>query len=361
MLKTVSFIKTRFNQLNFAKDKAMKTAMLVYSAFLYSVLAGSMLLSSTCLAKAANKLPTITQQNDNIRFAVIGDLTGGERAGIFDIAVEGLTALQPDFILSIGDLIDGGIEDTRELNQQWQFFKDRIDKTQVPFYPVVGNHDISNLIMRNWWQETIAPRYYHIRHKDILFLMLDSEDYPDERFAQMAQIRLDGIAVYKRNPADFANTEYAKLFERKYGQIRNKQSDYFEQVLKKHDDVKWTFVLMHKPLWKQAEKTGFSQIETALQGRQYTVFNGHTHTYHYTHRFGQDYIQLGTTGGAFTSADDGEYMDHILMVSKSPNSKPRLLNITLGGMRNKFGKIPADKNQLCSGQQVCTPVPSNNH
>jgi len=316
--------------------------------------------SSVCLAKSAPDLAKISEQNEAIRFAVISDLTGGEREGIFDIAVEGLTALQPDFILSIGDLIDGGLEDTNQLNQQWNFFELRIKKTNIPFYPVVGNHDISNLVMRNWWQENIAPRYYYIRHKDILFLMLDSEDYPDERFSEMAQIRLDGIAVYKKNPADFPDTDYAKLFERKYGQIRSKQTDYFNQVLKDNADVKWTFILMHKPMWKQADKTGFKTLETALQGRQYTVLNGHTHTYHYTKRLGQDYIQLGTTGGAFTPADDGEYIDHIMMVSiNKADNKPKLLNITLGGMRNKLGQIPANENKVCSGQQTCTKAPES--
>lgn len=318
-------------------------------------------LSSTLFSYLSNAksptLPEISSQDNKIRFAIISDLTSGEREGIFDIAVEGLTALQPDFILSIGDLIDGGIENTDELNEQWLFFEKRINKTNIPFYPVVGNHDISNLVMRRWWQENIAPRYYHIRHKNILFLMLDSEDSPDERFSEMAQIRLDGIAVYKNNPADFPDTAYAKLFERKYGQIRTKQTQYFEQVLQDNKDVKWTFVLMHKPMWKQANNTGFKTLEAALQGRKYTVLNGHTHTYHYTKRLGQDYIQLGTTGGAFTPADDGEYIDHIMMVSiNNQDNKPRLLNITLGGMRNKLGQIPANENNICSGLQTCTPV-----
>lgn len=308
-------------------------------------------------AEQRAELPTLNIENDLVRFAIIGDLTGGEREGIFDIAVEGLTTLQPDFILSVGDLIDGGLEDTDKLNQQWLHFANRINKTNIPFYPVVGNHDISNLTMRGWWQENIAPRYYHILHKDILFLMLDSEDYPDERFAEMAQIRLDGIAVYKKNPDDFPNTEYARLFERKYGQIRGKQTQYFEKVLQDNKDVKWTFVLMHKPMWKQTLRTGFTYLEQSLQGRKYTVFNGHTHTYFYTKRLGQDYIQLGTTGGAFTPADDGEYMDHFMMVSVNKSEEPKLLNITLGGMRDKVGKIPANKAQVCSGQKTCTKIP----
>ena len=109
---------------------------------------------------------------------------------------------------------------------------------------------------------------------------------------------------------------------------------------------------------EKTKETGFQRLETSLSGRDYTVLNGHTHSYHYTKRLGQDYIQLGTTGGAFTPADDGEYMDHIMMVSiNAQDSNPRYLNITLGGMRNKLGKIPANTKNICSGQQTCTAIP----
>src|SRR5210317_221883 len=48
-------------------------------------------------------------------FAIISDLTGGERPGIFKVAVEQLNMLDPDFVLSVGDLIEGGTEDTNQL------------------------------------------------------------------------------------------------------------------------------------------------------------------------------------------------------------------------------------------------------
>lgn len=324
----------------------------------------SLFILCLCLLTIANiaisaqpKSAQIPEQNNTIRFTVISDLTGGERPGIFDIAVEGISALQPDFVISVGDLIEGGTTDVAQLNKEWLRFSSKVKQVNVPFYPVVGNHDISNLVQRQWWIETIAPRYYHFRYQDMLFLVLDSEDFPDERFDEMARIRLEGIAVYKKNPADFPKTEYANLFERKYGQIRSAQSAYFTKVLADNNDVKWTFIFMHKPLWKRAEKTGFSLLESALSDRKYTVFNGHTHTYHYTKRLGQDYIQLGTTGGAYAPADDGDYMDHIMMVAMGESSdKPTYVNITLSGMRNKRGGMLANGERICSGKQTCSDV-----
>jgi len=38
-------------------------------------------------------------------------LTGGERERIFEIAVAQLALLRPEFIINVGDLIEGGTED----------------------------------------------------------------------------------------------------------------------------------------------------------------------------------------------------------------------------------------------------------
>ena len=290
-------------------------------------------------------------QSKPVRFAIIGDLTGGEREGVFNVGAYGLTAMQPDFILSIGDLIEGGIEDVDTLNKEWSSFTDRLDNQSIPFYPLVGNHDISNVIQRQWYEETVAPRYYHVRHRDLLFLMLDSEDFTDKRFADFKVLRNEAIEIYKKDKKAFFNTEYANLPERKYGLVRKEQSEYFLDVLQKNSDVRWVFVLMHKPLWR-SDDSGFSEIEIALSGFSYTVFNGHEHAYHHTERNGRDYIQLGTTGGEYTPKDRGEYMDHIMWVSVT-DSGPKYLNITLDGMRDKFGKVPAGGDELCLSYKAC--------
>lgn len=310
-------------------------------------------------AKLASTPQLSTPDDSEIRFAVIGDITGGERSGVFDIAVEGLSVLKPDFILSVGDLINGGTKDTSLLNKEWSTFNNRVKKINTPFFPVVGEHDIANSVQRRWWQENVAPRYYHIRHKDILFLMLDSEDYTTERLEELARIRTESKPGYKKQRNGSTVSEYDRAFETQFGTIRNEQSEYFLQVLEDNQDVKWTFVLMHKPMWKQTRLTGFYYLERALEQRDFTVLNGHGHTYQFTKRLGQDYIQLGTTGGSYAATgDDGEYMDHVMMVSIDSNSpEPRILNLTLGGMRNKAGHIPANTSNICSGQQTCGKAP----
>src|SRR5579872_550193 len=59
---------------------------------------------------------------DLLRFAVVSDRTGGHRAGIFSRAVEQLNLLQPEFVLSVGDLVEG-TNDEAKAREQWQEFE----------------------------------------------------------------------------------------------------------------------------------------------------------------------------------------------------------------------------------------------
>lgn len=52
-------------------------------------------------------------------FAVVSDLTGGERDGVFEVAIQQLSLLRPELILSVGDLIEGESEDHALLSQEW--------------------------------------------------------------------------------------------------------------------------------------------------------------------------------------------------------------------------------------------------
>jgi len=291
--------------------------------------------------------------NDLVRFAIIADLTGGEREGVFKVGAEGVRSMQPDFIMSIGDLIEGGTEDVAQMNKEWDAFNQNLNKGNLDFYPVVGNHDISNVAMRHWYEKTVAPRYYHFVYKDTLFIVLDSEDFTDQFFSELKVKRNAAIEVYKRNPADFADTEYAKMSERQYGEISNAQTDYVLNVIEENKDARWTFLFMHKPVWKDENESNFKRIENVLAGEKYTVFNGHVHGYEYTRRFGQDYIQLATTGGEMLKSS-AKNMDHIMWVSLT--DKPSYLNIKLNGMLDKTGRTPANGDTLCLDIDNCTKV-----
>ncbi|WP_082897085.1 metallophosphoesterase family protein [Thalassotalea crassostreae] len=321
----------------------------------------SILLMTAAISACTTATKTETEQNDGfsapadsndlVRFAIIGDLTGGERPGVFNVGAEGIYAMKPDFIMSIGDLIEGGTEDIAQMDKEWLTFTNNLNNRDIDFYPTVGNHDISNTIMRKWYEEMVGPRYYHFVYKDALFLVLDSEDFTDNFFSELKVKRNEAVEVYKKNPQDFGNTEYAKMSQRYYGEMSNEQTEYFTKAINDNKDVRWTFLFMHKPIWQNEQEANFKKLEQALSGSNYTVFNGHVHSYKHTERLGMDYIQIGTTGGEM-NAKDGKNMDHVTWVALKGDT-PSYLNIKLDGMIDKKGNIPADGDKLCLNAEGC--------
>ena len=93
-------------------------------------------------------------------FVVVSDNTGGERAGVFESAMGRINLLQPAFVVSVGDLIEGYTEDRTQLVAEWDKFDTYLDKLDAPFFYVPGNHDYSNQAMADVWAERYGPSYY---------------------------------------------------------------------------------------------------------------------------------------------------------------------------------------------------------
>lgn len=289
---------------------------------------------------------------DQFTFAIIGDLNSGERAGVLEVAVEQINLLRPEFILSIGDLIEGGTEDTTQLIKEYDHFDDRIGKAKAPFFHVGGNHDLTNPVMRTYWEHRYGKRYYHFIYQNVLFLMLDSEDYSEERMWEMYHARKQALELLDSGKTEQAEqSAYFKMPERGTGQISDEQSAYFEKVLADHPEVRWTFVLMHKPVWLREGDGNLSRIETALGARNYTVLNGHLHKYSYTERNQRDYIMLATTSGGQDPKSDMAF-DHIMLVSFNEDG-PSIANLRLDGILDKKAKIPLDGEQYCFQASKC--------
>jgi predicted phosphodiesterase len=236
--------------------------------------------------------------SNDFQFAIVSDRTGGHREKVFARAVEQLNLLQPEFVLSVGDLIEGYTKDEDQIAKEWREFQSFTAKLQMPFFYVPGNHDITNPTMAKAWQERFGRHYYHFVYKNVLFLILCSDDPPQT------------------------------------SSISNQQIEYARRVLAENQNVRWTIVAMHKPLWAYGtvEKNGWLKVEEALQGRNYTVFAGHVHNYRKFVRHGMNYYQLATTGGVsrLRGVRYGEF-DHIVWATMK-NNGPVLANVLLDGV-----------------------------
>lgn len=295
---------------------------------------------------------------DEFRFVVIGDRTGQHRPGVFEEAMDKVERLRPDFVINIGDLIEGNSEDRAQLDREWDEVDAAIGRLSVPFFHVPGNHDLTNDVQRTIWRERLGADYYSFTYKGALFLVLNTEDPPQPKIARMKLFQEYGgeamktvFAALQGDPAK-AEALFAsdpKLAELA-GKIRGSENVAFsaEQVkmvrgaLAKHPKARWTFVLMHRPAWK-VESPAFREIEALLKGRPHTILAGHFHKYAHETRGGTDYIQLGTTGGMGGGPpDDPAVVDHVMWISVADGA-PRITNLKLDGIFGKQGPSRTEK------------------
>jgi hypothetical protein len=287
-------------------------------------------------------------------FALFSDLTGGEREGIFEVAVEQLRLLRPELIVNVGDLIEGGTTDREQLAKEWDSFDHRAGRAHAPVFRVGGNHDLTNPEMWDVWEERYGRRYYHFVYKDVLFLVMDTEDNTAQEQWELSRIRDEAMEVVaEQGWGAFNDTEYGRSTLRSSGRIGAEQAAYFERVITRNQQVRWTFVLMHKPAWERPEEENFAMVEAALSDRPYTVFHGHVHSYLHEQRHGRDYIRLATTGGV-QNANKDMAIDHVTLVTVS-ESGVDIANLRLSGIFDKTGHIPLNGESLCFNVKDCPP------
>ncbi len=242
--------------------------------------------------------PSFNDRSDKLQFAIISDLWGGNRPGVFEDAVDKLNLLQPQFVISVGDLIDGKTHDTVVIGKQWNEFNEKVGSLAMPFFYVPGNHDIGNADMEKEWKKRFGRAYYYFVYKNALFLVVNTED--------------GGASG-----------------------IKEEQVNYFRKAIAEQKDVRWTFVFMHRPVWQgeNRKEEGYEKIEDALKDRNYTLFSGHHHTYLYNVKNGKKHFVLGTTGGGIELRGEkfGEY-DHVTMVSLNGKEEPKIVNLKLNGI-----------------------------
>ena len=81
----------------------------------------------------------------NFQFAIIGDRTGGANVQrTFEMAMGQLNLLQPEFVINVGDIIEGYSDEAAELNTEWDQVDEMLEQFDMPFFRAPGKHDIAN-------------------------------------------------------------------------------------------------------------------------------------------------------------------------------------------------------------------------
>lgn len=241
---------------------------------------------------------------DRFQIAIMTDRTGGHRPGVWMDAVRKLNLLRPEFVVSVGDLIEGYTDDPRQADREWEEFLGFIDQLQMRFFFVAGNHDLTNPMLHRKWRERFGREWYSFDYRGVHFLCLCSED-PEQQH------------------------------------ISEEQIAFVEKDLAAHADARWTLVFLHKPLWTYAESglanngvdpTNWKQVETLLVDRPHTIFAGHVHHYVQYRRSGREYYSLATTGGgSLLRGDDYGEFDHVTWLTMEDDG-PHVVNLRLDGV-----------------------------
>lgn len=120
----------------------------------------------------------INDSPDDFRFAILPDRTGGIRPGVFEDAIAKIKLLQPAFVITTGDLIDGYTTDAKKWQAEWDEFDRIVSELKMPFYFVPGNHDVSNAVLLDAWKKRRGDPWYSFVYKNVLFVCLHTEDRP---------------------------------------------------------------------------------------------------------------------------------------------------------------------------------------
>ena len=276
-----------------------------------------------------------------LRIAVIADRSGGHRPGVFEAAMGKLDLMQPDIVLSVGDLIEGYVEDEAELDRQWDEVAQSIARFDSRFYAVPGNHDIANAVQARIWEERRGATYWSHIQDGVLIIGLSTEDppiaLPPEAVAghmrlQQAMAR-DAEATQQR----ILETYAARGDVVKPGSvaISDAQVEFVRGVLADNPNPRWTLILMHKPAWNY-DSPQFVEIAALLADRPFTAIAGHEHYYAYRNRNARDYLTLSTTGGVWLKDGPGR-VDHILWITIGEGA-PNFANIEVDGIFPKEGR-----------------------
>ena len=230
------------------------------------------------------KMLPLPKGDDVFHFVVYGDRTGGRPEGIEVLkqAVEQTNLLDPDLVMTVGDLVNG-YNTTAEWLPQMREFRGVMDGLKMRWYPVAGNHDI-------YWrgkdrprgqheanyEQHFGPLWYSFRHKNAAFVVL----YSDEGDAK-------GNKGWRKPEQNRMSAE---------------QMTWLKRTLATMQQADHVFVFLHHPRWRKKKYVGsnWDAVHAILKeaGNVRAVFAGHVHREQYDgRRDGIDYMSLAVVGG----------------------------------------------------------------
>jgi len=240
-----------------------------------------------CLAAAivfASVLSSAEPVKNDFRFSILGDRTGDAQPGVYERIWNEMDAFHPDFVINVGDTIQGGNDGTAA--SEWRALRPLWNRYTICFTP--GNHDIWSAASRAIYeQQTKRPAFYSFDYQNAHFTVLDNSNDPD-----------------------FS------------GGLGDAQMQFLARDLARNRDRDPKLVFFHKPFWLipvklQSSHFPFHQL-IAKYGVRYVV-SGHGHQYVYAVQDGVRYLEAPSSGGKLKGQGfaAGWFYGHVLVTLKA--------------------------------------------
>lgn len=237
-------------------------------------------------SRIVHKKLTVPLEPEGFSFAIFGDRTGGnnkEGYEAYDKAIAQVNAMRPDFVFTVGDLIQG-YRGQQKWQQEAEKFNATVARLQMPFYPVAGNHEVY------WFRDTKdRPKGHHERDYETYFGPLwYAFEYNGSWF----------VALYTDEGK--SGTNQKSHFDPEMQKMSREQFSWLKDVLAKAKNANHVFVFMHHPRWiTESYGEDWTKVHDLLKeaSNVSAVFTGHFHSVCHDEKDDIDYYILGTTGG----------------------------------------------------------------
>lgn len=281
----------------------------------YSLGAGMRFLAAVALAVLA--LIAADSPSNDFRFAILGDRTGDAQPGVYEEIWREIDAEHPDFVINVGDTIQGGNDATAV--SEWRSLRQLWNRYRYPLYLTPGNHDIWSPRSHAVYEEQSGhPAFYSFDYQKAHFIVLDNSQAPD---------------LSDNLPDD--------------------QMQFLARDLERNRDRDPKFVFFHKPLWLipvkfQNSHFPFHQL-IAKYGVRYVV-SGHGHQFVRETLDGITYLEAPSSGGKLKGQGfaQGWFYGHIEVTVKGSNAE-----ITVKEIGPPFGQ----GREITAGRSTAAPVP----
>ncbi len=200
-------------------------------------------------------------------FVVLGD-SQFHLPNTFNRVIDEVVHLYPAFVIQVGDMISGYVEDLDEFRAQWVRFKAQIAPLgEIPFYPVPGNHDVLDADRKpggeKIYTEVWGDTYYSFNYRNAHIIVLNTDD------REGREIVGEQLAWLKKNLSKAQKREHIFVFfHRPIYSLKNQED--LHRLFVKHGVSAVIYGHMHH--YNYHQKDGIPYVMTVSATRMGTPF-----------------------------------------------------------------------------------------